>query len=1633
MSRSRKRFSRSRAFRASMPRMNGADATRIIRREVPEAEVIIVTQNDPVVVRQQAAQIGARGYVSKAALARDLLPAILKIVGGEDGDDLATPLDEPPQTGWLSGGGDMGHLMRLHDWSATPLGPIQGWPQSLKTSVNLMLNSQHPMWIGWGPEMTFLYNDAYISVLSLAKHPGSLGRPAREVWAELWDIVGPLADKVFTRGEPSFVNDMRLFMSRGEYFEETYYSFSYSPIYDDIGKVVGLFCPSTETTSKILHARRLRTLSELSSKALTQKSAAGACGSCMEIIGQNPDDVPFSLLYLLEKDEDMASLAGASHESTALERVSPSVISLRESDLALHLWPIHEVIESGQARFVSLPEVDFARSQSGHAVTEAIVLPVASPGQSQPVGVLIAGVNPTRKVDAEYRTFFSLIADQVGTAIQNARGAEQERKRQEALAEIGRAKAVFFSNVSHEFRTPLTLMLGPLEDLLSQSAALPPEQREQLNMAHRNSLRLLKLVNTLLDFSRAEAGRLQATYEPVNLATLTEDLVSVFRSAIERAGLKLSVKCDPLDQPVYVDREMWEKIVFNLLSNAFKFTFEGEIEVSLRRNGDAAELAVRDTGIGISESELPHIFERFHRVKGARGRTFEGSGIGLALVQELARMHGGTVSAKSELDRGSTFLVAISFGRDHLPADRVGALREMASTALRSDSFVEEALRWGPADNGVSAGIEISVLPVSAAAGSGQRGSSTQRRRVLLADDNADMREYVKRLLAADYDVRAVSDGEDALAAARTEKPELVLTDAMMPKLDGLGFVRAMRSDASLKDIPVILLSARAGEESRLEGLEVGADDYLVKPFTAHELLSRVATHLKMADVRHRNLEREAELLEEAELERKRLRLAQAAAHIGTWEWNPPGRILVLSPETMQIFGIEPGDANHLGKWRSLVHPDDLQRVTDLIENGGRTGEMEFEYRYNHPKLGMRWFYSKGRRVGDESRMYGVILDVTERKRMEGALRQSEQRLRAMVETTPECVKLVAADGTLLHMNTAGLAMIEADSPDAVVGRSVYQLIASENRETFREFNEKICGGEKGSIEFDIVGLNGTRRHMETHAAPLLQPDGTFIQLGVTRDVTKRVIAERASALLAAIVDSSDDAIVSKNLDGVITSWNRGAERIFGYTANEAVGRNISLIIPSDRLVEEADILGRLRRGERVDHFETIRRRKDGTMINVSVTISPVKDARGKVIGASKVARDITEKRRGEERERQFAAATTAANAKFRAVFEQTTVFAGIATKDGVLIEANKLCLEACGYRSEEVLGKPFWETPWWRNFSESRLKIRNATPNVAQGVPYRETLRYSWADGTERIVDFALYPIVDDHGQVLFLHPTGVDVTQQKRTEEDYRRLTQSLDAEVRARTAELEQRNADVLRQSEQLRELSWRLLRIQDEERRHVARELHDSAGQLLAVLGMNLSSIVDEVKAKVPAIAKSTEQTAELVQQLTREIRTMSYLLHPPLLDENGLVAALSWYIDGLKERSGLAITLDIPSGFGRLPSDMELVVFRFIQECLTNIHRHSGSKVAEIAIRREAQKMFVEVRDQGKGIPQHKLAEIRSEGSGVGIRGMRERLRQFNGEIIIESTAVGTAVRAVIPIADGAAEASESNLRFVRTA
>jgi PAS domain S-box-containing protein len=638
-----------------------------------------------------------------------------------------------------------------------------------------------------------------------------------------------------------------------------------------------------------------------------------------------------------------------------------------------------------------------------------VALPIAPAGQSGRAGVLIAGLNPYRLFDDGYQGFMSLVAGQVAAAVGNAQAYENERRRAEALAEIDRAKTAFFSNVSHEFRTPLTLMLGPLEDLLAMGE-LTGEGRSAAEVAYRNSLRLLKLVNMLLDFSRIEAGRAQAVFEPTDLATLTADLASSFRSACDKAGLKLIVNCQPVARPVYVDWEMWEKIVLNLISNAFKFTFSGSITVSLRALADQAsvELAVSDTGTGIAAHEVPRLFERFHRVEGAQGRTHEGSGIGLALVQELTALHGGTVALESEPGRGSTFTITIPFGSAHLPAQAVGGRRDAPSIATRARAFVEEALRWLPGAGAPEGAEAVAAAPEML---DDEAVGEFGRPRVLVADDNADMRDYVMRLLSSYCEVEAVPDGQAALDAIRARIPDLLLTDVMMPRLDGFGLLAAIREDRSLRDLPVVMLSARAGEEAKVEGLDAGADDYLVKPFSSRELKARIRVSLVTARLRadRRRAEDSARRAEE------RLRAALVASGTGTFRWDIQANVVEWDDALDRLFGLGDSDGvKDLLDFLNLVHAEDRPAVAEQCELCMREGlDFSMEFRVPMPDGSVRWILDQGKTFRDEEGrpvyMTGACVDITERKRAEASQHLLLEELNHRVKNTLAMVQSIAA------------------------------------------------------------------------------------------------------------------------------------------------------------------------------------------------------------------------------------------------------------------------------------------------------------------------------------------------------------------------------------------------------------------------------------------------------------------------------------------------------------------------------------------------------------------------------------------------------------------------------------------------
>ncbi|MFB9235762.1 SpoIIE family protein phosphatase [Plantactinospora siamensis] len=772
-------------------------------------------------------------------------------------------------------GGEVGRDLAVLDWAASPLGPPAGWPQSLRTAVSILLASRFPMWMAWGPELTFFCNAAYRRDTLGRKYPWALGRPASEVWAEIWGDIGPRIDTVLTTGEATWDEALLLFLERSGYPEETYHTFSYSPLRDDDGTAVGMLCVVSEETERVIGERRMTTLRDLGSDPSVIRTEQETLAFSSRQLAGNRRDLPFTLTYLFDEDGS-ARLAG----STGVPAGHPAAPGALRLDEPGGVWPTAAVAR-GESEVVQLDGDAFAELPSGDwpdPPTQAMLVPLLRQGDA-PHGFVVAALNRYRPLDEGYRGFLELAATHVAAGLASARSYQAQQRRAEELAELDRAKTTFFSNISHEFRTPLSLIMGPLAELRGRLDGADGWMRDELEAMHRNGLRLGKLVNTLLDFSRIEAGRMQARYEPVDLSATTAELASVFRSAIERAELGFEVDCPPLPEPVYLDRGMWEKVVLNLLSNALKFTFDGGVTVTVRADGRDAVVTIADTGIGVPEAEMPRLFERFHRIENTQSRSNEGSGIGLALVKELVGLHGGTITAHSGVQEGTSFTIRLPFGSAHLPADALAPAADTGAVSATADPFLQEALRWLPdgADGSEAGGADGSAAggageveagdPGRAGTGATEAASATRTElgdpdgpyrtgagaaaRILIADDNADMRGYLTRLLrSAGHRVTAVVDGQAALEAARAEGPELIVSDVMMPRMDGLQLVAALRADPRTMSTPVLLLSARAGQEAAIEGLDAGADDYLVKPFLAGELLARVRANVELARLR---------------------------------------------------------------------------------------------------------------------------------------------------------------------------------------------------------------------------------------------------------------------------------------------------------------------------------------------------------------------------------------------------------------------------------------------------------------------------------------------------------------------------------------------------------------------------------------------------------------------------------------------------------------------------------------------------------------------------------------------------------------------------------------------------------------
>lgn len=900
---------------------------------------------------------------------------------------------------FLSGGGEMGQLIRDYDWSKTSLGPVESWPQSLRTCIRIMLTSRQPIWIGWGKDLIKFYNDPYKAIVG-GKHPWALGKPASVVWKDIWKDIEPMLKQVMEKDEGTYVESQLLIMERNGYPEETYYTFSYTPIPGDDGKTAGMFCANTDDTERITSERQLKTLTQLGKHLADSRSNAEIIQKTIATLEENPYDFPFAIFRTIVNNRAVYTHSTALGDSFKL--ITKEIDLDGDNEISATVRKAFnekklQAFEHLMAKVGELPKGAWQVSPD-----KVIVLPIVQTATKEPYGLLVIGVNPYRLLDEKYLGFFSLVADQIATAFADVHVLEEERKRAEALAEIDRAKTTFFSNISHEFRTPLTLLLGPIEDVLNDPSTIQ-ENKVRMDVAYRNALRMQKLVNTLLDFSRIEAGRMEGKFSPVNICSFTQELASTFRSAIEKAGMQLIFDCDNIQNEVYVDVDMWEKIVLNLVSNAFKYSRQGTITISIKETKNTIQFSVADKGVGIPPDQIDNIFDRFHRVENIQGRSQEGTGIGLSMVKELVRLHQGTISVESKLGSGSTFTVTIPSGKEHLSKDKI--VEASASVSNYSDAFVLEADKWNTSEKNNE--IVDNILPEEIL-----EIKQTKKYKVLLADDNGDMREYVKRLLSDHFRVITAIDGEDAFNKIIKASPDLVLTDVMMPKLDGFGLLAKIRNHPDYKNLPVIMLSARAGEEAKVEGLDAGADDYLVKPFSAKELLARVEANIKIARNR---------IAAETNL-RQMIRQSPVATVL------LKGRSMVVeivNEKALEIWGrtyeevINRPVAEALPEIIEQGFDNLLQQVYDtgIPFNGNeipaqlmRFGKLEVVY--------LNFIYQPLKNEHNETvGIIGVGVDVTEQVTARKKIEQNERELNELANSVPQLVWVADSDGEVLYYN----------------------------------------------------------------------------------------------------------------------------------------------------------------------------------------------------------------------------------------------------------------------------------------------------------------------------------------------------------------------------------------------------------------------------------------------------------------------------------------------------------------------------------------------------------------------------------------------------------------------------------------
>lgn len=988
------------------------------------------------------------------------------------------------------------------DWRSTPLGPPSAWPDELRAAAGICLSSQFPLAIAWGPELVYVYNDAAVSVFG-NKHPWAMGQRVMDVWPDAWPTLQPMLESVLRTGLAVRNDDLELPIDPYGQLVEAYLTFSYSPIVSARGTVGGVFIAFMETTERVLAERRQRTVSDLATAVARGRRSDDLLMRVREALDFNRRDLPFTALLRAGAGGRLGCLFATGYLGEQLPAASASTLA----GLAAL------AIESGEPVLMDAARAVEALGVSGpwpEAPRQMLAIPFRPGGQDAPGGVLLVGVNPRRQLDAAYCAFFDQVGGHVAHAVAVAEADVAERERIAAMAELERSRSHFFAGASHQLRTPLTLVLGPLGALLDgQGAPLAPEVREAVEMADRNARRLNKLVSSLLDFARIEAGTLPLVLEPVDPSVATAEIAALFRAPVEAAGLRLTVTSTLEPGQAMLDRDMWEKIVFNLLSNAFKFTREGGIAVRLGGGGSWIELEVADTGIGIEEEETARVFGRFYRSRSAEAAGGDGGGVGLALVRELARLHGGDVALESRRGMGSRFTVRVPWRR---PAPG-GAMRQPPrpqAQVMRRAQFRDELERY-----------EIEGAP--AALG---RTEARQGARVLVVERDEDVVRYVARLLRDSCAVSSVAGAEAALAALRGAAPDLVLVDAMLPGAGGLDLVRRIRRDQVAGAVPLLVLSARSDEEARLEALDAGADDFIAKPFSGRELSARVRSHVQMARVRRAAFERETALRREI----AGLRHDLATVLDGTRD------IVVSLDRELRVVALNDAAAAGrpkaaavgvpLGELIPCLPGSPLERAvrdavgardTSAVEHLDREAHRWYEVRCYPAPHGVLLFATDitGRKLAEEAqREAHAELERRVAERTE-QLRAASGLLGAVFDRAPGGIALSDRSGRIVHANAAYADVVGLDAA-SVRERSLQDWIEPAGMERLHAGRERLLAGEADSFEEEVRYRcpDGRRlwvAHFVSLIAPLWQGDRCFVT--IARDITARKRGEAESEI----------------------------------------------------------------------------------------------------------------------------------------------------------------------------------------------------------------------------------------------------------------------------------------------------------------------------------------------------------------------------------------------------------------------------------------------------------------------------------------------------------------------------------------